>query len=100
MPPATRIRYVREAAKELKTAAYWYEEQRKGLGSAFILSVEASLAKIKRNNEMFPIVDGSTRRALLKRFPYGIFYEIERDTIVVTAVFHSKRNPDSIKHRE
>jgi len=58
-----------------------------------MLSVEATLSRIRRNPKQFPIVDGNTRRALLKRFPYGVFYEIEESTIILTAVFHAKRNP-------
>ena len=33
--------------------------------------------------EMFPVYDGTIRRALLHRFPYAIYYEQEADRIGV-----------------
>ncbi len=33
------------------------------------------------------------RCALLRRFPYAIYYRVKRDRIVVIAVFHSSRDP-------
>ena len=98
-PAQLRVRFAPEAARDLEEAAHWYEEQRKGLGSAFMLSIEASLASIKRNYESFPIVCGSTRRALTKRFPYGVFFEIEEAEIIVLAIFHLCRDPKSRRDR-
>jgi hypothetical protein len=40
---------------------------------------------ICENPEMFPIYDGTIRRALLHRFPYAIYYEQAADRMVVLA---------------
>jgi len=36
----------------------------------------------------------TVRRKLTRRFPYGIFFVIENDKIIVIAIMHTKRNPD------
>ena len=93
MSPKLRVRLISKAAGELQRAAIWYEEQGKGLGSSFMLSAEAALAMIQRNPELYSKIEGDTRRVVMKHFPYGIFYSIEVGEIVITAVFHSRRNP-------
>ena len=93
MSEKLKIRLVTKAVNELQKAAFWYEEQRKGLGSAFMLSAEAALATIQRNPEHYAKVDDDTRKIMMKHYPYGIFYSVEPNEIVVTAVFHGSRNP-------
>jgi toxin ParE1/3/4 len=88
-----------EAEADLAEAFAWYEERRRGLGERFLLSVEASLATIQRHPESFPLVHGPIRRALLRRFPYGVFYTVEEPAIVVLAVFHCRRDPRGWQER-
>jgi plasmid stabilization system protein ParE len=45
------------------------------------------------NPELFPVVHRQTRRALLRRFPYGLYYRIVNDQIVVVACMHGRRDP-------
>lgn len=81
------------AETEIEDAMNWYEKQRIGLGSDFLLCLEEGLVKIERTPEMFPVVYKNIRRLLIKRFPYGIFYICEKNLISVLAVFHASRNP-------
>jgi hypothetical protein len=39
------------------------------------------------------------RRALLRRFPYGVFFEVAETEIVVYAVFHCARDPRAWRRR-
>ena len=39
------------------------------------------------------MVQRDIRRQLLKRFPYGLFYRLIHDQVVVVACFHAKRSP-------
>lgn len=88
-----------EAETELMESVYWYEEKIKGLGSSFLLSVEASLESISRTPEAYPKVYKNIRRALIRKFPFGIHYIIEKDSIIVLAVFHAGRNPKEWEKR-
>jgi plasmid stabilization system protein ParE len=82
-----------DAERDIAEAYRWYEEQRIGLGAAFLLCVEEGLAKIQRAPEAYPVVHKNVRRLLIKRFPYGIFYAVEQPVIIVLAVFHERRDP-------
>lgn len=82
-----------EAEADMADAFAWYEDRVTGLGSEFLMSVDAILHGISRNPSGYPIVYKVVRRALLRRFPYGVFFISEHGRIVVLAVFHAKRDP-------
>lgn len=82
-----------EAEQDLQAAFDWYESERSGLGDEFLLAVEAAFAAVARRPESFAMVESDIRRASLRRFPYGVFYLIHGDSIIVVAVMHAKRNP-------
>ncbi len=87
------------AEAEIQDAARWYEGRVQGLGAAFLEIVEQALSAVEENPLRFPIVNRDTRRALLKRFPYGVFFRIRTDRIKVIAVMHLSRNPDRWQRR-
>ena len=88
-----------EAEYDLKETFSWYEDKRKGLGHVFLLQVDAGLRFIERNPEIHPAEYKETRKHLIKRFPYKIIYLIEKQTIIILAVIHTKRSPRLIKKR-
>ena len=81
------------AAAEIETAYRWYEKEREGLGAEFLEAVEKMVKAIAENPERFPAIRKDIRRAVLRRFPYSIFYRIVSEHVVVIACFHGKRNP-------
>jgi plasmid stabilization system protein ParE len=87
------VRLRTEAESDIHDAAVWYESQRLRLGHDFLDAVEASFTRISENPLQFPILYRGTRRALLARFPFGVFFRVEGQTIVVLAVMHASRNP-------
>lgn len=82
-----------EAALDIEDAYQYYEKSNPGLGSEFIRAVDACLSKVGRTPLAYPTVHKQIRRALIRRFPYGVFYIVEDNTIVAIACFHAKRNP-------
>ena len=92
-PAARRLLITSAAATDLTTAYDWYEEQSPGLGAEFLRAVDAVFATAQRTPELFPPVRGRTRRALLRRFPYGVFFTGAEDDVVVLGVVHSRRHP-------
>jgi plasmid stabilization system protein ParE len=62
--------------------------------------MEDSLEKISRSPEQYPVVHREVLRALMRRFPFGIFYIHEKERVVVLAVFHGSRNPKDWMKRE
>jgi plasmid stabilization system protein ParE len=60
-------------------------------------SIDNALSRITRNPKAYPIVYRTLRRAVVRRFPFSIFYEITLSEIRVIAVFHSRRDPERWK---
>jgi plasmid stabilization system protein ParE len=87
------------AKQDIADAFAWYEQQSLGLGLEFLWRVEATAVSIQRYPAMYPAVLADYRRALVRRFPYGIFYEVEPERIVIYAVFHCSQDPDKWKAR-
>jgi hypothetical protein len=83
----------REAEADILEAFVWYEEQSMGLGSDFMRAVDAMLANIARNPLEHQVLYKNVRRATLRRFPYGLFYIINRDVVIVLGCIHAKRDP-------
>jgi plasmid stabilization system protein ParE len=92
--------YVRpEARDDIEQASTWYERQRPGLGDNFLEQVLDALDRIAENPETYPVVHRQTRRAVLRRFPFGVFYRVEDDAIVVIAIMHGSRDPRAWQRR-
>ena len=83
-----------EAEADLAEAYQWYEQQVPDLGGAFLLCVDAVIAAIERNPQLYPVVyKGIVRRALMRRFPYGMFFVEGEQGVSIIAVAHAKRKP-------
>ena len=85
-----------EAKEDLEEAYLWYEEQSPGLGMDFLGCIEALLASIQRTPQIYPVVHKTYRRALVRRFPFAVFFEHDNatDPCIVYSVFHCAQNPD------
>jgi len=84
----------REGAEaELQEAHRWYEGCEVGLGSEFMRCVDARVQLIQRYPEIFPVVRRDIRQAIVRRFPYSIFYTPTKNAIIVLSVFHASREP-------
>lgn len=82
--------------QDLKEAAVWYNQARKGLGILFLKEVNKKVKQILKNPLAYEIRYENIRIAFVKRFPYGIHFEyLEIDNRVnILAVFHTSRNPE------
>lgn len=88
-----------EAEAEMADAFDWYEDRVPGLGSDFLLCLDAVLRAIVRSPQQYPRVHKTVRRALTRRFPYEVFFIEDDERVVVLSVFHAKRNPKSWQER-
>ena len=82
-----------EARTELLAARRWYGTARPGLGAAFVDEIDRLIDQVRRAPDLFPVVHRDIRRAMVRRFPYGIFYRHTSASILVLSVSHLKRNP-------
>ncbi len=88
------------AETDIVEAARWYEQRDQGLGTEFIRAIDACIAAIQRNARQYPVVYENIRRVLLRKFPFGIFFLIENENIIILACLHSKRHPSVFKARK
>ncbi len=83
----------RQAREEFLAAGEWYERERSGLGEAFLAEVDRALKLILDHPDAFPEMLDGVRKAVVKRFPYCLYFRVRGNVVVVLAVFHSARNP-------
>jgi plasmid stabilization system protein ParE len=93
------VRLRPEAEEDLADASAWYEEQRQGLGHEFLDEVLTMLLSIAEAPLVYPDIYRNTRRAIIHRFPFSVYFRVERATIVVVAIMHGSRNPRRWKSR-
>lgn len=82
-----------EAERDLTEIYRWYSGKVPGLGSEFLAVVERALESIQENPVRFPVIYRDVRRALMRRFPYGIFFVLEVERIIVLGFMHTARDP-------
>lgn len=88
-----RLFLKRAARQEVAEAFRWYEERSPGLDHEFLRTVRATLARIARQPELYPLAVDDIRKAPLHRFPYVIYYVVLPRGISVLAVIHGRRHP-------
>jgi plasmid stabilization system protein ParE len=83
------------ALVELEDAAAWYEARGAGLGLDFAAEIERVIAAIGEHPLAFPqwTTGDPVRRAVARRFPYALFFDIEPARAVVMAIAHTSRRP-------
>jgi len=81
------------AETDIIEARNWYEERRPNLGLEFLDAVQRVLGAMAQHPTQYPAVYRDVRRALVYRFPYGVFYVVREGQIFVVACFHAKRDP-------
>ena len=80
-------------------AREWYDGQRPGLGEDFVRSLEQVIDLVSELPEAFPEIAVGLRRALLGRFPYALYYRLDRDVIEVIACLHTRMSPSRWRSR-
>lgn len=90
---AYRLKFSTRALREAGEAQEWYESQSLGLGDEFIAAMELQLKRLEQAPLLYAGVIPGVRRALLPRFPFGLFYVVRGDLVHVMAVLHDARNP-------
>lgn len=90
------------AEEEAVRAAGWYDGHSMALGTEFESELIRALDQLIAHPQMHPVVDdGQTRRALLTRFPYAVYYQLEKGQriVLVFAILHTSRNPEAWQQR-
>ena len=94
-----RLRITRAAEQDLLDGFAFYERQQPGIGAYFLDSLTADIDSLALYAGIHVKLPERFHRALAKRFPFAIYYEINGDEATVAAVLDCRRDPASITRR-
>ena len=88
-----RYRLAPEARDEYREAALYYLKDSPRIAAAFVEQIEAGIALIRENPGTWRAIRSDVRRYLVRQFPFGIYYTVEKDEVIVWAIMHLHRQP-------
>lgn len=94
-----RLEFRPEAFADVAEAFSWYEARRAGLGEEFEAELNRTLHLIESMPAAGRVVYRTLRRALMRRFPFAVYYAFGPDLIEVRAVLHQRRSPRTWRRR-
>jgi hypothetical protein len=89
-----------DAEDEFDKAIEYYENIEPGLGYDFALEIHSAIQRSIELPKAWFMLDGDVRRCLVRRFPYGVLYSEEPDSIFILAVMNLHRDPEYWKKRK
>ena len=88
-----RVRLHPDARAELRAARIWYFERSPLSAIAFAQTIDNAISRIRVAPNSYPLAGHDTRKFVLQRFPFNIFYRFQEAEIIIVAVAHQKRLP-------
>ena len=88
-----KLVFLAKANIDVAKAYKYYGEIGENLINKFDADLEKTIERIKNNPKHFRKVKRENRQLLMDIFSYVIVYRIEKETILITRVFHTSRNP-------
>jgi toxin ParE1/3/4 len=87
------------AEADIDEIAQWYAQERAELALDFLAVLDAAVAIVAQFPEASPEIAPKVRRILTRRFPFCVYYSTGDDRIVVFAVLHVRRRPETWRKR-
>jgi plasmid stabilization system protein ParE len=81
-----------EAETDLRETQVWYDSRRPGLGDEFLTEVERAVLLLAEKPDNRPAYYNGFRLFITRRFPYKLFYRLEKNCIVVFRILHVTRD--------
>ena len=82
-----------QAHFEIEDSKEYYNLQQDSLGDTFKNDLKESILNIQNFPNLYPNITEKIKRCVLHRFPYGIFYTVKTDCILILSVAHQHRKP-------
>jgi plasmid stabilization system protein ParE len=98
---AAELVFAEEAEHDISDAYAYYERQRIGLGEDFLTRLDARIQTLRRSPKALAPYYQDYRRALLRKYPYAVYYLYDDadDRVTVYGIFHTSRDPQKIIDR-
>lgn len=81
------------AEEDMAEAASEYETRAPGLGDDFIREIERVTGMLIELPSLGEKLDEVHRRIPLRRFPYGLIFRCDGNTVRIVAIAHRRRRP-------
>ncbi len=88
-----KIEYHKSIKTELQQIMGYYDKLYDGFGNEFLSEFEQNIFYISSNPKMYMKIKNNMRKALLKRFPYVIYFKQKKEIIRVLVLKHQRRHP-------
>jgi plasmid stabilization system protein ParE len=88
-----KLSFSRLAQSEFEDAKAYYNLQQESLGERFKDHIRESTDMIKRFPLLYPKVTDTLHRVVLHKFPYSLYYTIDKDTVIIVSIAHQHRKP-------
>jgi len=93
------VKFLAPAQAELAEAVAYYNSQQSELGSQFADEIRRTIERILQYPEAWAPLSKRTRRCRTNKFPYGVIYHVRGDILLIVAVMHLHRDPQTWKSR-
>jgi len=87
------------ALAELKSALKWYLDQNETAALKFAAELDRAMELVLATPQRWPTGGHGSRKFVLRRFPFAIFYREQEAVIQVLAIAHGHRRPGYWKER-
>ena len=88
-----KFRFRPAALEEYEESTLYYATISPLVDRRFVSEIEAAIHRMRQHPKAWTIIEDDTRRCLVKRFPFGIYFCLEADHILIVAVMHLSRMP-------
>ena len=89
----------RSAELDIAEAQVWYESRQSGLGAEFRYEISRVIDRLVVSPLIYQIVHRDVRRAIVRRFPYLVWYRVIGEVVIILACTYGGRDPEQIKAR-
>lgn len=88
------------ALKDLKAAIEWYNKKNSIIGIRLINNFEIAIEKLKINPEIYTLIGKGVRGIEITKFPYKIFYYLNKnDEVIIIGIVHVKRGDSYVRRK-
>jgi len=94
-----RVEFLSGADSDLQDVFNRFEDYREGFGVEFMAVVDAYLVRIAAFPKIAPVYIANVRRQVIRRFPYGIFYEPHPTRVLIVAILDLRQDEERILQR-
>ena len=93
------VRLTSAAVQDPALAERWYLDEAPHVLASFEAEIDSAFDRISERPHSYQTLQATVRRALVRKFPFSVFYRVLPEWIEVIAVLHQSRDPRTWRRR-